>query len=198
VATSDPEITRAVEGFGGEAVMTSPDHPNGTSRVAEVAKSIPCIIVVNVQGDEPMIDPEVIDLAVEALQGDPSAPMATVACPFAEDEDPDDPNLVKVVRDRFGRALAFSRARISPDREGAREGESGELRHVGLYAYRREFLETFASLAQTALEKSECLEQLRALENGHPILVAPCAWAHHGIDTPEQYAAFVALDRDEG
>ena len=196
VATSDEEIIQAVQAFQGEAVLTSPEHPNGTSRLAEVAESLPCEIMVNVQGDEPMIDPEAIDLAVKALQQDPGISMSTVACPFAEHEDLDDPNLVKVVTDQNGRALLFSRERITPDRPGAEAGESGEMRHVGLYAYRPAFLQTFAALAPTPMELSERLEQLRALEHGHGIAVARAPWAHHGIDTPEQYAAFVESYRN--
>lgn len=191
VATSDEAIIDAVRAFGGEAVLTAADHPNGTSRIAEVITNLPCAIVVNVQGDEPMIDPEAIDLVVDALKRDPDVPMATVACPFTADEAPDDPNLVKVVYDGDRRAIDFSRMRLLPERPGAKPEESTELRHVGLYAYRPEFLQTFAGLAPTPREQSERLEQLRALEHGFGIAVAEVAGAHHGIDTPEQYDAFV-------
>jgi len=140
VATSDPEIIEAVDAFGGEAVMTDPGHTNGTSRIAEVAEGLSCEIIVNVQGDEPMIDPETIDLVVQALRDDPDSPMATAACPFADEEDPNDPNLVKVVHDESGRAITFSRARLDPEHREAAPGDSDELRHIGLYAYRRGFL----------------------------------------------------------
>ena len=190
VATDDRAIHDAVIGFGGEAVMTSADHPNGTSRIAEAIETTPCSIVVNVQGDEPMIDPETIDLAVETLRNDPDAPMATVACPFAKDEDPTDPNLVKTVRCANGRALTFSRQAIEL---AGREGHSEAHRHVGLYAYQRDFLPIFAALPPTPLELDERLEQLRAIEHGHAIALSICPWAHHGIDTPEQYEAFVRL-----
>ncbi len=188
VATDDRAIHDAVTGFGGEAIMTSAAHPNGTSRIAEAIEAIPCSIVVNVQGDEPMIDPKTIDLAVETLRSDPDAPMATVACPFAKDEDPTDPNLVKTVRCANGRALTFSREAIEP---AGRDGHSQAHRHVGLYAYERDFLPIFAALPPTPLEQHERLEQLRAIEHGHPIALSICPWAHHGIDTPEQYEAFV-------
>ena len=144
--------------------------------------------MVNVQGDEPMIDPDTIDLAVQALLDDPEVRMSTVACSFGPDEDPGDPNLVKVVHDAAGRAVDFSR---TPLAEADREGNSPLLRHVGLYAYRTEFLPVFASLPGTEREAAERLEQLRALDHGHPIAVARCPRAHHGIDTPEQYARFV-------
>lgn len=188
VATDDRAIHDAVTRFGGESIMTSADHPNGTSRIAEAITGIPCSIVVNVQGDEPMIDPETIDLAIETLQKDDGARMATVACPFAENEDPKDPNLVKAVRGPDGRALTFSRQAIE---QAGRDGHSQAHRHVGLYAYERDFLPIFAALSPTPLEQLERLEQLRAIEHGHPIALSICPWAHHGIDTPEQYAAFV-------
>ena len=188
VATDDRRILEAVHGFGGEAVLTSSEHPNGTSRIAEVAEQLAAAVVVNVQGDEPMIDPDTIDLVVQTLQQDPEAPMATVACRFAPDEDPLDPNLVKVVHDAAGRATNFSRAPLPDAGIG---GNSPQFRHVGLYAYRTSFLPVFAALPGTEREASERLEQLRALDHGHPIVVAECPRAHHGIDTPEQYARFV-------
>ncbi|MEE2681585.1 MAG: 3-deoxy-manno-octulosonate cytidylyltransferase [Planctomycetota bacterium] len=188
VATDDQRIIDAVRAFGGEAILTRSDHPNGTSRIAEVAGGLDCAIVVNVQGDEPMIDPDTIDLAVRALLESEEVPMSTVACAFGPEEDPGDPNLVKVVHDATGRAVDFSR---SPLAEAGSDGNSPLLRHVGLYAYRREFLPVFAGLASTEREVAERLEQLRALDHGHPIAVTPCPRAHHGIDTPEQYARFV-------
>lgn len=188
VATDDQRILEAVHGFGGEAVLTSSEHPNGTSRIAEVAQQLEGGIVVNVQGDEPMIDPATIDLVVQTLLEDSEAPMATVACRFAPDEDPLDPNLVKVVHDAAGRATNFSRG---PLPEAGHAGNSPQFRHVGLYAYRKSFLPVFAALPGTEREASERLEQLRALDHGHAIAVAECPRAHHGIDTPEQYARFV-------
>lgn len=199
VATDDDRILAAVRGFGGEAVMTREDHPNGTSRIAEVAAGLDCEIIVNVQGDEPSIEPELIDAAVDALRTTPEAPMATIASPFGPHEDPNDPNIVKVVLSRRGTALYFSRAPIPLWRDREREcaespnarPEAGPLKHVGLYVYRREFLATFLGLAPTPLERTEQLEQLRVLEHGFPIAVACGTAAFHGIDTPEQYEAWV-------
>ncbi len=187
VATDSGEVVEAVEAFGGEAVRTG-EHPNGTSRLREAAGVLGLrgdAVVVNVQGDEPEIEPETIDLAVEALVGS-SCPMATVATPMVGEAH--DPNVVKVVVGATGRALYFSRSAI-PHR--AEPGGAGVLRHVGIYAYRRDFLDVYAGLPATPLEVSERLEQLRVLEHGHPIAVAIGASSHTGIDTPEQYAAFV-------
>lgn len=204
VATDDRRIADAVIAFGGEAVMTG-EHPNGTSRIAEVAATLTCEVIVNVQGDEPAMEPGLIDAAVAALLAAPSAPMATIASPFADHEDPNDPNLVKVVLSRRGNALYFSRAPIpcwrDRDRDlagnAAARPASQPLKHVGLYVYRREFLATFMTLAQTPLETTEQLEQLRVLEHGFEIAVAVGHAAFHGIDTPEQYEAWVdAMQRD--
>ena len=210
VATDDRRIFDAVVGFGGEAVMTSGDHPNGTSRIAEAVSGLPGggdQVVVNVQGDEPEVEPGVIDRLVSGLLAeDPSvagaARMATLAADFTEGEDPDDPNIVKLVATVAGaggipgagaggvrRALYFSRSRIPFDRDGG--GEVELLKHPGLYAYRRSFLEVYVGLAETPLERAERLEQLRALEHGYAIAVVAADVRHHGIDTPEQYEAFV-------
>ena len=191
VATDDQRIAAAGTGFGGRAVMTRADHPNGTSRIAEVAAGLDpgsCPIVVNVQGDEPDIEPRLIDRLVEALDEDPDVPMATLAGPFTEQEDPTDPNIVKVVVDRRGRAIYFSRAQIPHDRDGR---GTRPLKHAGLYAYRRDFLLQYVQLAPTPLEQAEQLEQLRALEHGHAIAVVEAPLKHHGIDTPQQYEEFV-------
>jgi len=195
VATDDSRIRDAVVAHGQQAVMTSPDHPNGTSRIAEVAQSLsPDVqIIVNVQGDEPLIDPAVIDAAVERLKLG-NEPMSTVASPFAVGEDPADPNIVKVVLDQRGRALYFSRALIPHvrDLQLSPSDARPHLKHIGLYAYRREFLSTYVALPPTPAEELEKLEQLRALEHGHAIAVVTAVVEHHGIDTPEQYEAFVA------
>jgi 3-deoxy-manno-octulosonate cytidylyltransferase (CMP-KDO synthetase) len=195
VATDDRRIFQAVEAHGHRAVMTRPDHPNGTSRIAEAAAALGSEfdIIVNVQGDEPMIDPEVVDACVERL-GRGDAPMATVASPFAAGEDPADPNIVKVVLDRRGRALYFSRAVIPHVRDAQAPDAVSRphLKHIGLYAYRRDFLPVYIGLAPTPAEEAEKLEQLRALEHGHPIAVTIATVHHHGIDTLQQYEAFVA------
>ncbi len=189
VATDDERIMNAVASFGGRAVLTRADHPNGTSRLAEAVSALSCDVVVNIQGDEPEIDPDLIDLAVQSLLDRPACPMATLASPFGDDEDPSDPNIVKVVVDRRGRALYFSRALIPFDRDGR---GAVPLKHVGLYVYRRDFLLTYVSLESTPLEQAEQLEQLRVLEHGYEIAVAVGRAEHHGIDTLEQYEAFVA------
>lgn len=195
VATDDARVRDAVAGFGGEPVMTRADHPNGTSRLAEAAAALgvgPDDLVVNVQGDEPELEPGSIDAAVEALIGTPGASIGTIAVPFAAGEDPRDPNCVKVVRDLKGRALNFSRSLMPFDRDGRGEAAARPLRHVGLYVYRRAFLDQYVRLEPTPLERAEQLEQLRALEHGYQIAVAVRDAARVGIDTPEQYEAFVA------
>ena len=192
VAADDRRIVEAVESFGCEAVMTRTDHASGTDRVAEVAQNLDADIVVNVQGDEPEIDPAAIDRLVSRLET-PDCRMATLACPFAAvpGGDPADPNAVKVVIDARGRAMYFSRACIPCARDGAYVGGSGPLLHLGTYAYRREFLLRLAALEPTPLEQTERLEQLRALEHGYDIFVTVVERAVVGIDTPEDYAAFV-------
>lgn len=191
IAADDPRILDAARAFGAEAVLTRPDHPNGTSRLAEAAAILglaPDAIVVNVQGDEPELDPGTIAALVSLAQRT-AAPVSTIAAPFGPAEDPADPNIVKVVLDRAGHALYFSRARIPHARAGGTT--TPPLRHVGLYAYRVPFLATYADLEPTPLEGCEMLEQLRILEHGGRIAVAVHPCSSQGIDTPEQYAAFV-------
>jgi 3-deoxy-manno-octulosonate cytidylyltransferase (CMP-KDO synthetase) len=190
VATDDARIVDAVRAAGFEARMTDPAHPNGTSRVAEVARTLDEELIVNVQGDEPQIEPALVDRTVEALAARPDMPMATLVSPFAPGEDPANPNIVKCVTAVDGRALYFSRSLIPFDRDRA-PGAAAPRKHVGLYAYRRAFLDVFVRLAPTPLECTESLEQLRALEHGHPILCAEGEAHFTGIDTPEQYAEFV-------
>jgi 3-deoxy-manno-octulosonate cytidylyltransferase (CMP-KDO synthetase) len=208
VATDSDEIAKVVKANGFEAVMTSADHPNGTSRLAEAAAVLRLKhdqAIVNVQGDEPEIDPAVIDAALLAMTQQvwpverPSMyrlpRLGTVATPLREAEDIADPNIVKVVLGLIepdvgvGRALYFSRAAIPHDRDGS--GEAMPLRHVGIYAYDVFSLEQYMKLPPTPLEDSEKLEQLRWLEHGLPIAVAVRQATHQGIDTPEQYTAFV-------
>jgi 3-deoxy-manno-octulosonate cytidylyltransferase (CMP-KDO synthetase) len=194
VATDDPRIVAALRPFATRCVMTSPAHQSGTDRVAEVTRGLPddVEIVVNVQGDEPEIEPETVDALVDRLQSHPSDDMATAATPFPAGEDAANPNLVKVVSSPEGRAIYFSRSAIPFHRDPpAGGGRPAYHLHLGVYAYRREFLLEFASWPPTPLEVTEKLEQLRALEHGRSIFVLSVSRATHGIDTPEQYAEFV-------
>jgi len=196
VATDDPRIFDAVRAGGGEAVMTG-EHPNGTSRLAEAVQLLrtPHDIILNVQGDEPEIEPDVIDSLVDGLARDPSADMATLYSRFAEGEDPANPNIVKVVMDQQGRAIYFSRSLIPFVRDDADPPSAIRhppfFKHPGLYAYRRSFLLNYPQLSPTPLEQAEKLEQLRVIEHGYRIAMIPAVAPHPGIDTPEQYAAFV-------
>jgi 3-deoxy-manno-octulosonate cytidylyltransferase (CMP-KDO synthetase) len=189
VATDDARIVSAVAGFGGRAVLTRADHASGTDRLAEAAGAIGLgddDIVVNVQGDEPEMDAADIDLLVGLLK-ESGAAMATLAAPL-EASQADKPNLVKVVLAKDGLALYFSRARIPFDRDKA---GATYLLHRGIYAYRKKFLVALAALPPTPAERAEKLEQLRALEHGYRIAVGVVASATAGIDTPEDYEAFV-------
>ena len=191
VATDDDRIMQAVAAFGGKAVMTSRSCRTGTDRLAEAAESLGLAdddVVVNVQGDEPDIPPACIDALVDLLESGDAA-MATLATGLPADQAAD-PNKVKVVLGSDGTALYFSRAQIPFDRDG--EGEVQYLLHLGIYAYRVAFLKRFAAMAATPAERTEKLEQLRALENGHRIVATVVDYDGVGIDTPEDYAAFVA------
>jgi 3-deoxy-manno-octulosonate cytidylyltransferase (CMP-KDO synthetase) len=192
VATDDQRIVDALAPFGTHTVMTSPAHQSGTDRIAEVAQTLPdeVDIVVNVQGDEPEIDPDVVDRLIERMQSS-DHDMATAATAFPKDADPNDPNLVKVVMDQSGRAIYFSRCPIPYRRDSTQVDPPPYYLHIGLYAYRRSFLLQFASWPPSRLETTEKLEQLRALEQGRSIYVLTVERATHGIDTAEQYAEFV-------
>ncbi len=199
IATDDQRVLTAAESFGAEAVLTRADHPNGTSRLSEAAGTLriaPDDLIVNVQGDEPELEPEAIDAAVDSLlageQSTGGCAIGTVAVPFQPIEDPRDPNCVKVALAIDGRALYFSRSQIPFDRDGKGGPDAATLRHVGLYVYRRVFLDKYVALPSTPLERAEQLEQLRALQHGFGIAVAIRPSARIGIDTPEQYEAFVA------
>lgn len=187
VATDNELVKQAVDSCGGKAVMTSPDHPSGTDRLAEVALMYPDVdVIVNVQGDEPMIPPEVIDRLAECFEEDAELKMATLKT-LMNEEDYDNPAAVKVVTDQNGYALYFSRS-LMPYPRHKPEGYK-VFKHVGIYAYRRDFLLKYAALAQTPLEKAESLEQLRALENGYKIKVLESDFQGVGVDTPEDLAA---------
>lgn len=198
VATDDERIAAALRPFETRVVMTSPKHESGTDRVAEVAaRCLPPGIVVNVQGDEPEIEPETVDALVERLEAEPELDMATAATAFPESADPGDPNLVKVVVSPAGRALYFSRSPIPFHRDLPPDARRPTYYlHLGIYAYRHEFLLRFSSWPPTPLETTERLEQLRALEHGRSIYVQKVARATHGVDTPEQYQAFVKRYRE--
>src|SRR5437867_4202181 len=196
-ATDDERIASAVRAFGGEVAMTSPEHATGTDRLAEVARSLPAEVFVNIQGDEPLLDPQDIDSLVECQDSDPASDMATLADPLLDEEEARDPNVVKVVCDAAGRALYFSRSPIPCVLAGPARATSPAtserprpwLRHVGLYAYRRGFLLEFASWSPGVLEELEGLEQLRTLERGRSIKVLRARGRYHGVDTPDDVRA---------
>jgi 3-deoxy-manno-octulosonate cytidylyltransferase (CMP-KDO synthetase) len=198
VATDDERILDAVRGFGGRAVMTRADHSSGTDRIAEVAKGLDCDVILNLQGDEPQFEPEALDELVGLLESDRSADMATLAVPIKDLETYSNPNVVKVVCEDRGRALYFSRSPIPMVRDGEPDFTSQPprfLQHLGVYGYRRAFLLSIAASPPHPLEQSEKLEQLRVLGQGKTIRVGVVARAHRGIDTPEDYAAFVVYVR---
>jgi 3-deoxy-manno-octulosonate cytidylyltransferase (CMP-KDO synthetase) len=207
VATDHAEIAAEVERFRGDFVMTSPDCASGTDRVAEVARQLPhAEILVNVQGDEPEISPENIDRVIELLEGNPAAGMATLATPLRSLVQVANPACVKVVFDNHGRALYFSRSPIPFVRDAPADSQSANVsgsvddpplfhQHLGIYAYRRDVLLEIAAAPPSLLERAEKLEQLRMLQAGGTILVAVVEHAARGIDTPADYAAFVARRR---
>jgi 3-deoxy-manno-octulosonate cytidylyltransferase (CMP-KDO synthetase) len=187
VATDDMRIAEAAFNFGAEVALTSPNHPTGTDRLAEVAAKLKTArIILNVQGDEPDIAPATIDRLAHALREDPRLGMVTAANPVADPADIHNPNVVKVVTDRTGRALYFSRSVIPHDRDG--RGGVKYLRHQGIYGYRRKVLLDFVRWKPTSLEQAEKLEQLRALENGVSIGVIMVRRASVGVDAPEDLA----------
>ena len=191
VATDSKIVADAVKEFGGKVMMTSPDHPSGTDRLAEVALSYPDIdVIVNVQGDEPMIPPEVIDRLAQAFADDKDLNMATLKTLMGE-EDYNNPNAVKVVTDQNGYALYFSRSLLPYPRN--RKVDFKVYKHVGIYAYRRSFLLSYAAYEPTPLEQIEGLEQLRVLENGQRIKVLESKFQGIGIDTQEDLDAINAL-----
>lgn len=186
VATDDRRVFDAVVGFRGAAVMTRADHASGTDRIAEVAATMDADIVVNVQGDLPFVNRALLEPPLAAMTRDPSISMATVSVPIVEREKWLDPNVVKVVTDAAGFALYFSRAPIPAQRDPMTDGVTGDVlgqQHVGLYAYRREFLLRFASWAPTPLEQLEKLEQLRVLERGERLFVARVSERVVEVDT---------------
>ncbi|MGC4001822.1 MAG: 3-deoxy-manno-octulosonate cytidylyltransferase [Pirellulales bacterium] len=207
IAADHEEIAAAARAFGADVIMTSPDCPSGTDRLAEVAPQLPdADLIVNVQGDEPELSGETIDLAVAILESHPEAPMATLCTPIRERAKLDDPACVKVVwrpdaeqlseTSFTGTVLYFSRAAIPHARDWRDDLLTVEpavfYQHLGLYVYRREFLPKYAVLPRTPLERLENLEQLRVLEHGYPIAIGVVDEPSIGIDTPEDYRKFVA------
>lgn len=188
VATDDERIARAVEAFGGTALMTRADHATGTDRLAEVAASLGCRLVVNVQGDEPLLDPAVIDAVVQPLLDDEGLEMATACRPLLSRDEYLSTAVVKVVRDSGGRALYFSRAPIPHARDGGEPFPAMARAHLGLYAYRRDVLVRLAALPVAEIERCESLEQLRALAHGIGIHVVETRHHAIGVDTPEDLA----------
>ena len=184
VATDDERIVKAVESFGGEARMTRPDHRTGTERIAEVAAHSEGDVFVNVQGDEPLLDPQAVDTAVNALLEEPVAAISTVAVPIKTPSDIMDPNVVKTVLDFDGNALYFSRAPIPWVRDSAAHVAVRHLKHLGLYVFQREALLEYPTLPQGELEKIEQLEQLRWMENGWKIRVAEVEHDAVSVDVP--------------
>lgn len=181
VATDDERIYKVVESFGGRAMMTSPTHPSGTDRCAEVAAKIDCDFVINIQGDEPLIPPYVIDKVAQALWESPSDVYMSSAATIASPEEKDNPNVVKVVMSKDLFALYFSRSPIPY----LRHPVATTYRHIGIYGYRKDFLLKFVSLPQTPLEITEALEQLRALEHGYKIKMVIVDYSPVGVDTSE-------------
>ena len=187
VATDHPDVAAAVAGFGGEAVLTAADHPSGTDRVAEAARGAAAEVVVNIQGDQPFLDPADIDAAVAAFDADPACDIATLVYPITDRAELEDPNVVKVVTAADGAALYFSRAPIPcPFRESPRPRG---WHHIGLYAFRRAALEAVVAAPPGRLEVVEGLEQLRFLELGYRITTVPARRLSPGIDTPAHLEA---------
>ena len=195
VATDDERIYDVVRAEGGEAILTRADHPTGTDRLAEVAEAYPEVdLIVNVQGDEPLIEPAVIDDLIAPFEMDENLPMATVMTRMEDAAEQLNPNNVKVIVDKLGYALYFSRSLVPYPRAAA----GPVYKHIGIYAYRRDFLLRYARLEPTPLERAESLEQLRALENGYGIRVLETDCRFVGVDTPEDLALVNKIYREQG
>jgi 3-deoxy-manno-octulosonate cytidylyltransferase (CMP-KDO synthetase) len=185
IATDDERIFAAARAFGADVRMTRADHASGTDRVAEVASAGNAEIVVNIQGDEPLIDPGAIDAAILPMLDEPDAVMSTLRKKIEDPREIDDPNVVKVVTDRAGNAIYFSRSTIPYVRDRHPSPAAVHYKHIGLYVYRRDFLLGYSDLPVGPLEQAERLEQLRALENGFSIRVMDTEYESLGVDTPE-------------
>ncbi len=185
IATDDERIAGEARRFGAPVRMTRPDHASGTDRVAEVASSDTADLIVNIQGDEPLIDPAAIDTAILPLAEDPAIVMGTLKKRIENPHELDDPNVVKVVTGLSGDAIYFSRSTIPYARGGGTGASTVHYKHVGLYVYRRDFLLAYSDLPVGPLERAERLEQLRALENGYSIRVVETEYESVGVDTPQ-------------
>jgi 3-deoxy-manno-octulosonate cytidylyltransferase (CMP-KDO synthetase) len=198
VATDDERIERAVEGFGGHAILTRPDHRTGTDRVAEVAAHVDAEIYVNIQGDEPLIDPDTVDAVVSAMLEDESVQIATPCTAITQPNEIMDPNIVKVARDFDGNGLYFSRAPIPWVRDTKTTVAARHWKHIGLYAFRRETLLEFPTLPPGELEHIEQLEQLRWLENGFRIRTVETDYGAVSVDVPADIERVEKLLREQG
>jgi 3-deoxy-manno-octulosonate cytidylyltransferase (CMP-KDO synthetase) len=199
IATDDDRVYETARSFGARVRMTRPEHLSGTDRVAEVASAEPCELVVNIQGDEPLIDPEAIDAAILPLVHDSDIEMGTLKKRIEDPREITDPNVVKVVTDEEGDALYFSRSPIPYARDAPASVDY--FKHIGLYVYQREFLLEYSALPVGPLERAERLEQLRALENGYLIRVVETESESLGVDTPEdleRVAQFFEISRMQG
>jgi len=185
IATDDQRVYDAARSFGARVRMTRGDHLSGTDRVAEAASAEDAEIIVNIQGDEPLIDPAAIDAAILPMVHEPEIVMGTLKKRIEDPREITDPNVVKVVTDFQGDAIYFSRCAIPFHRDGKPGTAAPLFKHVGLYVYQRDFLLGFSALPVGPLEKAECLEQLRALENGYRIRVVETEYESLGVDTPE-------------
>ena len=185
IACDEERVRKVVERFGGKAIMTAKNHPSGTDRIAQAVSKIKCDVVVNIQGDEPLIDPKLIDSVIAALQKDRVCVMATAAKLFHDGETLNNPNIVKVVLDKNNRALYFSRHGIPFNRDKKPLQKIRYYKHFGIYGYRRDFLLKFKDMPRGILEQIEKLEQLRALENGYAIKVVVTKTDSVGVDIPE-------------
>ena len=198
IACDDPRVMAAAAGFGGKAVMTSPDLASGTDRIAQAVQGVPADIVLNIQGDEPLLHPAMIDVLAEAIREDEDCVMATVARKITNPADVDDPNIVKVVLDQQGNALYFSRSAVPFNRDNVPFGQMVYYKHFGLYAYRKDFLMKLTHWPASALEQAERLEQLRVLQAGYKIKVALTPHDTISVDTADdlrRVEAFLAGEK---
>jgi len=197
IACDDEKVFDAAQDFGAKTIMTSPEHASGTDRIAAACKHSPAKIVLNIQGDEPLMQPEVIDSVIQALLDDSTAVVATPVKKITNEEDVANPNVVKVVMDKDGYALYFSRSTIPYNRDKKSFNDVAYYKHFGLYAYRKEFLMKFKELPASALEQTERLEQLRVLQAGYRIKIVQTEFDSIGVDTPEDLEHVVRILKGE-